>query len=98
MLGGLFKKMFGGGSDEISGGSPDRSSAIEYKGFTIIPSPMKHGGQFLTRAIIEREFPDGLKTHELIRADTHGSADDAGSFAVTKAKQVIDEQGERIFR
>ena len=96
-LGSLFNRLFGGsGGDRAK--APDRSVTVEYKGFRVIPAPKKHGGQFLTCALIEKDFADGIKSHELIRADTHGSEDDAKSFALTKAKQVIDEQGERIFR
>jgi hypothetical protein len=30
--------------------------------------------------------------------DTHASKDDAVAFSITKAQQIIDEQGDRIFR
>ena len=91
------RRLFGGGPAEGGSAAPDRAAAVEYKGYTIVPAPRAHGGQFLTCALIEKIFPDGTKSHELIRADTHGSAEDAGNFAITKAKQVIDEQGDRIF-
>ncbi len=37
------------------------------------------------------------RTHELIRADTMGSLDDATAISVAKARQMIDEQGDRLF-
>ncbi|MCS6778990.1 MAG: HlyU family transcriptional regulator [Geminicoccaceae bacterium] len=94
-LGDLLRRLFGGGgaSDE-----PDRAAAVEYRGYRIVPLVRRQGGQFLTCAMIEKEFPDGIKSHELIRADTHGSADEASAFAVRKARQAIDEQGDRLFR
>jgi hypothetical protein len=91
----FWRRLFGGAPAEPPG--PDRTKMEEYKGFRIIPAPRPHNGQFLTSAVIEKDFPDGMKTHLLIRADTHPSPDDAGSFAVAKARQVIDEQGERLF-
>ena len=96
-LGGLLKRLFGGGGSGPSASAPDRSKAVEYKGFVIIPTPRPHGGQYLTAALIEKPAETGARTHELVRADTHASPDDASSFAIQKAKQVIDEQGDRLF-
>ena len=47
--------------------------------------------------MIEKDFPEGTKEHRFIRADKHSSADDASTFAISKGKQIIDEQGDRIF-
>jgi hypothetical protein len=96
-LSSLIKRLFGGAGGEAASAGPDRSKAVEYKGFLIIPTPRPHGGQYLTAAVIEKPGDAEPRTHELIRADTHGSPDDAASFAIQKAKQVIDEQGERLF-
>lgn len=94
-LGGFLKRLFGG---EGATGAPDPASAVEYKGYRILPMVRAQGGQYLTCALIEKEFPDGPRRHELIRADTHASPDDAKAFAIHKARQVIDEQGDRLFR
>ena len=45
-----------------------------------------------------KAFDDGVKEHRFIRVDTHASKDDAVSFSITKAQQIIDEQGDRLFR
>jgi hypothetical protein len=37
------------------------------------------------------------KEHRFIRADSHVSLDEAASFSITKARQMIDLQGEHIF-
>lgn len=66
---------------------------ITHEGFTITPKPMPEGSQFRLSALIEK---DG-KTHHLIRADTLGSADAANAAALAKAKQLIDQMGERLF-
>jgi hypothetical protein len=47
--------------------------------------------------MITKEVAGEAKTHRLIRADLFGSSDEAARFAVVKARQVIDEQGERLF-
>ena len=82
----LFSKLFGGGAAP----EPERES---YEGFTITPNPAREGGRFRIGATIEK---DG-KTHHLIRADVLETMDEANAASVRKAKQMIDEQGERLF-
>jgi hypothetical protein len=70
---------------------------IEYKGYRIRPAPYRTNGLYQTAGIIEKDAPDGVKQHRFVRADTHPSRDDAVAFAILKAKQIIDLQGDRIF-
>lgn len=71
--------------------------ATDYEGFTIIPAPRKHASGWLTAGVIRKQFPDGVKEHQFVRADTYAGWDDAVAFCVRKAKQIIDEQGDRLF-
>jgi hypothetical protein len=99
-LGGFLKGLFGGGKGGAGrgGDEPARGEPVAYKDYQIVPAPMRQGGQFLTSGFIAKDFPDGRKEHRFVRADTHGSAEDAAAFAVQKGRQIIDEQGDRIFR
>ena len=73
--------------------------AVEYKGYRIHPAPYRNdNGAFQTAGIIEKDSPDGVKRHEFVRADTYDNRDDAISFTISKAKQVIDQLGDRMFR
>ena len=74
-----------------------RATAVEYKGYRIRPAPYKTNGQYQTAGVIEKDFPDGVKEHRFIRAETHQSLDSAIELAVAKGKQIIDQQGDRIF-
>ena len=47
--------------------------------------------------MITREIDGEIKSHRFIRADRFPSLDDATETTIRKAKQVIDEQGDRIF-
>ena len=38
-----------------------------------------------------------MKEHRFIRADRFASLDDAVSVALSKGRQLVDEQGERLF-
>ncbi len=91
-IGDLFKRLLGGGER----GVPEAAS-VEYQGYSITPTPMAQGGQYLTAGIISKETPEGRKEHRFVRADTHASAEAAASFAVRKGQQIIDELGDRIF-
>jgi hypothetical protein len=84
-----------GGTDTASGGPA--IPATEYKGYRILPTPYLAKGQYQTSGTIEKDAPDGVKEHKFIRADTYASRDDAIAFTIMKAKQLIDQQGDRMF-
>ncbi len=88
----LLSKLFGGGGSAKVSSQP----AEQYEGFNITPEPMKDGGSWRLAARIEKEVGGELKSHHLIRADTFQSADEATSAAVAKAKQLIDQEGDRL--
>jgi hypothetical protein len=71
--------------------------AVEYKGYRIRPTPYRANAHYQTAGIIEKDTPEGVKEHRFVRADTYPSKEDAAAFSITKAKQMIDLQGDRIF-
>lgn len=98
-MGAKISSLFGGlfGRKEAPGESPAAEAASEYKGYAIRPAPRRQGSNWLLAGTIAKAFPEGTKEHHFVRADTFASRDEAAAFAVTKAKQIIDEQGDRIF-
>jgi hypothetical protein len=88
-------KLFSGGS----GGGADAPPAppVEYKGYRIRAAPYRENNRYQTAGLIEKDTPEGVKVHRFVRADTHNSREDAITFAVSKARQIIDLQGDRIF-
>ena len=96
ILKGLWTRLTGAG--ETGRKSEPAAEAVEYKGFRIRPAPYPAKGQFQTAGVIEKDFETGMKEHRFVRAETHPSKDDAAAFAVAKGRQIIDEQGDRIFR
>ncbi len=94
----VFGKLFGGlvgGGDSSGGAAP--ADAVDYNGYKIVPAPRKQGGQWLTAGTISKEIGGEMKEHQFVRADTHGSRDDAIAFSITKAQQIIDEQKDALF-
>lgn len=70
---------------------------VEYKGYMIRATPYKNNGAYQTAGTIEREVDGVRKEHRFIRADSYASYEDAVSFTVNKARQIIDLQGDRLF-
>lgn len=85
----FLKKLFGGGAAEAA---PPKSS--EHKGFTIAATPYKEGGQFQACGVISKEGQE----HRFVRADKFASLDEAVDFSLAKGRQIVDEQGERLFQ
>ena len=83
------------GAGAAAEGTP--AEAVDYKGYRITPAPYLSGRQYQTAGSIQKETPEGLKEHKFIRADTYAGRDDAIAFTIAKAKQIIDQQGDRIF-
>jgi hypothetical protein len=91
-LSALFGRGGRGGAD-----TEKRAEPVEYKGFVIRPAPFKNDGQYQTAGTIERQIAGALKEHRFIRADAFATYEDAVSFTLAKARQMIDLQGERMF-
>jgi hypothetical protein len=90
----LWNQVTGGGGAPAA---PAESEAVEYNGYRIIAAPFADGGQYQTAGRIEKDVGDTVKEHRFIRAEKHPSRDDAVSFSVTKGKQIVDQQGDRMF-
>jgi len=98
-MGSWFGDIFGrlaGRKADTAPGKP--GPAVAYNGYMIRAAARREGGQWLTAGVIAKPFGDEVKEHHFIRAETHGSKEAADDFAIVKAKQIIDELGDRLFR
>ena len=93
---GFFSKLFGR-SDDDAAESGSKDVVTEYNGYMIRPAPRKQGAQWLLAGVITKQSADGVKEYAFVRADTFAARDEAAAFAITKGKQIIDEQGDNIF-
>lgn len=71
---------------------------LEHQGFLIRAEPFAEGGQYQTAGSIEKVVGGETKVHRFIRADRFASAEAAADHAIRKGCQIVDEQGERMFR
>ncbi len=88
----LLSRLFGGND-----GSKPSEPAETYRGMQIYAEPQREGGTYRLAARIAHEIDGEIREHHLIRADTFQSIEDAKAASLAKAKQMIDEQGIRLF-
>ncbi len=93
----FFKKLFGGGKAAEPAAEP-AGATVEYKGFQITPKPYKTGAEYQTAGLIAKEIDGTRREHSFIRAERHPSYDTALDYSLTKAKQIVDQMGERVFQ
>jgi len=96
----FLKSLFGlgGKSEDAAPGPAKPVREIEHKGFTVRAAPFQEGGQYQTAGSIVKMVDGVERSHHFIRADRFGSIDAAADVALAKGRQIIDEQGERVFR
>jgi hypothetical protein len=90
----FWKSLFGGGATESA---EKASEPVEYNGFTIRAAPYKAEGQYQTAGTITKDIGGVVKEHKFVRADRHAAYDDAVEFSLSKARQIVDQSGDRMF-
>ena len=91
----FWKNLFGG---DGGGAAEPEAAGEEYKGFTIRPTPMPVGSEYQLAGVIEKTINGEAKSYKFVRADRMSSRDEAASFALAKGRQIIDEQGDGVFK
>ena len=91
----LLRNLFGAGPPGES--RQETGTTVDYQGYTIRPASRREGSQWLTVGVISKAFDEDVKEHHFIRADTYGTKQDADACSILKAKQIIDEQGDKLF-
>lgn len=95
----FWKKLFGGAGDDAGKSiEPAVVGEESYKGFTIKAITMPAGSEFQLAGLIEKTVDGELKTYKFVRADRFSSREDVVSFSLAKGRQIVDEQGDGVFR
>ncbi len=90
----FFSKIFGGGRRDVD---PNQGDLVEHKGLIISPAPISDGGQWRLAGTIIKKSDQRRLEARYVRADVFPSFEAAEEYSVRKGKQIIDEQGERLF-
>lgn len=91
----FWKTLFGGGK---GAGSATVTRSAEHNGFRIEAKPYAEAGQYQLAGTISKEVDGVKKEHRFVRADRFTTLDDAAEYTILKGRQIIDQQGERIFQ
>jgi hypothetical protein len=94
----FWKNLFGGGSSSAEPAGDKVLGEESYKGFLIKAIEMKAGAELQLAGTIEKEIEGEVKSYRFIRADRMSSRDDLVALALAKGRQIVDEQGNGIFR
>ena len=94
----FLKSLFGLGGDKAAGDKPAAAKETEHKGFIIRATPYKEGGQFQTAGTISKEVDGQMKDYKFVRADRFSTLEEAADLSLSKGRQIVDEQGERMFK
>ncbi|MCO4836494.1 MAG: transcriptional regulator [Oceanospirillaceae bacterium] len=92
----LFLRSSDQGSDSKSaaGKGSKSSQHHEHKGFSIETHPLKEGGSYRVQGWIRNEG----KEHHFIRADQSNSLEAGHELSLFKARQCIDQLGDKLFK
>ena len=87
----LLKSMFAGPGAEAIVSDP-----VDYKGFNIEAAPLPEDGKYRVAGYISGELDGEMRRIQFIRADLLADQDAAITQSTTKARQIIDEQGQAL--
>lgn len=94
----FLKALFARKSESGPAAASAPAKQLEHNGFLIKAMPFKEAGQFQTAGVIEKEIGGVLKEQRFVRVDKFGSLAEAADFSLLKGRQIIDEQGDRLFK
>jgi hypothetical protein len=90
----FWNSLFGSGAPAAA--KPAKTE--DYNGYTIHAAPVPEGGQFQLAGRITKTVDGVAKEHAFMRADRFSTFEDAENFTFVKARQIIDQNGDRLFR
>ncbi|KQT69603.1 MULTISPECIES: HlyU family transcriptional regulator [unclassified Aureimonas] len=96
----FLKKLFGGGEKAAATPSGPSAPVAEetYRDLLIEATPIKEGGQYRLAGTVSKGSGEARREHRFVRADVFQTADEAAHSALRKGRQLIDEQGDALFR
>lgn len=97
VLGKLFRSFFGS-SSTVAQPVVELSEPLEYKGFTIEAAPLNQDGKFRSAGYISGELDGEVRRVQFIRADDNTDRQAAIDHSISKARQIIDEQGVKLLQ
>lgn len=96
-MAGFLKKLFGGGDND--NGAPSSKSPDEvHKDVEIRAAPVNEGGQWRVAGTLTKQIDGEAVSRRFVRADLLQSEADAISACVAKARLIIDQNGDSLWK
>jgi hypothetical protein len=94
----IFSSLFSAfsGKDKPAKAAPE-AEPVSYNDCLIFAAPIAEAGQFRLAGRIEKQVGGETLVRHIIRADMFSSMDDAVTFTLRKAEQIIDQNGPSLF-
>ena len=93
----FLKSLFGFGGSKAAGSTGGVAKEAEHNGFHIAAVPYPEQGQYQVAGVISKEIGGEKREHRFVRADRFATVEEAADFAIQKGRQIIDQQGDRVF-
>lgn len=98
MVKGFLSRLLGGGPESREPApAPAEEKSEVYEGFELTAAPLKEANGWRVAGRIAKGEGDARRCHEFVRADVFPSQDDAVDVSLRKARQIVDERGEKVF-
>lgn len=94
----FLKSLFGLGGKPAADGGARVVRSLEHNGFLIEATPYPEAGQYQVAGIVSKTIDGQRREHRFVRADRFAGLDDAAEVAIRKGCQIVDQQGERVFK
>lgn len=94
----FWKNLFGGGSAKTEPAGEAVLGEETYKGYQIKAVHMPVGSELQLAGTIEKIIDGQTRSYRFVRADRLSNKDDLIAMALSKGRQIIDEQGDAIFK
>lgn len=93
----FWKSLFGLGGTRPEPGAATTVKHIEHAGFLIEAQPYAADGQYQVAGLVSKVIEGTRRQHRFVRADRFAGLEEAADVALMKGRQIVDQQGERIF-
>ncbi|MEL6920567.1 MAG: HlyU family transcriptional regulator [Pseudomonadota bacterium] len=96
-MAGFFSKLFGGGGAVAKDDVPEMPDEV-YKDVEIRAVPQPDGGQWRVGGRITKTINGAEVTRVFLRADIMNSKEEAATASIGKAKLIIDQNGDFLWK
>jgi hypothetical protein len=97
MMNKFLRRLLGGDTAQAGESATAAAESEVYEDFELTAAPIKESGGWRIAGQIAKGAGEARRTHDFVRADVFPSQDDAVQVTLRKARQLVDERGDKLF-